>query len=346
MSETRQVLEGCSVSGATGEGTPRDPLRRALLGSMAGLAGAAALAPMGGVSAMAAKKDDPDAGASEGEEEAFNPTESRPREFLNDEMNTGTPWKASKTGNFDLSDPFDNNLAKLKMTTNLVGERTYIPMLARMIFARENDPPVMALGVASMFTWQLQVATKEEFGDVPEGTAVSRSMYTASYLDPDTMEPVTELKNQITGKMMKVEDLRFVENFLHFPLGGTRMVGEEVFANDPAAKPRMSTIRDWGDELILYLGGLYTNPGVHQPRLTENNWTTSKAEVMDPDAALVRTEYALMGLNKAYEKDWTGFTTKDPEFFATLARGKKIHSAEDLPDIHKRVIAEKYPHRL
>lgn len=335
-----------SSSGNVSEPTHlRDPVRRSLLGAMAGLAGAAALAPMGGARAMAAKVRDSEEGVDK-KEEAFNPTESRPREFVNDEMNSGTPWKAPKTGNFDLSNPYDNNLAKLKMTANLSGERTYITMLARMIFARENDPPVMALGVASMFTWQLQVATKEEFGDVPEGTAVSRSMYTASYLDPDTMEPVTELKNQITGKMMQLEDLRFVENFLHFPLGGTRMVGEEVFANDPAAKPRISTIRDWGDELILYLGGLYSNPGIHQPRLTENNWTSSKAEVMDPDADLIRTNYALMGLNKAYEKPWTGFTTKDPEFFATLACGKKVHSAEDLPDIHKRVIAEKYPHRL
>lgn len=317
-----------------------DRVRRTLLGSMAGIAGAAAMLPLSGAKAHE------QANAKKPKEDVFNPTLSRPQEFLNGEMDAGEPWRPSKTGNFDLSDPADNNLAKLKMTTNLVGERTYIPMLARMIFARENDPPVMAMGIASMFTWQLQVATKEEFGDVPDGTAVSRSMYTATYLDPETMEPVTELKNNITGKMMQVEDLRFVENFLHFPLGGTRMAGEEVFANDPANQPRMSTIRDWGDELILYLGGLYSNPGVHQPRLTENNWTSLRAEVMDPDADLIRTNYALMGLNKAYEKDWTGFTTEDPEFFATLSRGKKVHSAEELPDIHKRVIAERYPHRL
>lgn len=336
---------GSSMVGNAGatSAAAHDPLRRSLLCSIAGIAGAAALAPL---AARAEAHEHGKNGAAKPAEEAFNPTVGRPREFLKGEMDSGIPWKAPQTGNFDLEDPAQNNLAKLKMTSNLVGERTYIPMLARMIFARENDPPVMALGVASMFTWQLQVATREEFGDVPEGTAVSRSMYTAVYLDPDTMEPVTELKNQITGKMMQVEDLRFVENFLHFPLGGTRMVGEEVFANDAASKPRMSTIRDWGDELILYLGGLYSNPGVHQPRLTENNWTSLKAEVMDPDASLIRTNYSLMGLNKAYEKEWTGFTTKDPEFFATLARGKKVHSAEQLPDVHKRVIAERYPHRL
>ncbi len=323
-----------------------DPVRRSLIGGMAGIAGLAAMAPLGRANAMAAKTGGEAGKAAVEEEEVFNAFTSRPREFLKGEMDSGEPWTASQTGNFDLEDPLHNNLAKLKMTCSLVGDRIYVPMLARMVLARYDEPGALTLGIASMFTWQLQVPTKEEFGDFPEGTALMRSMYTAVYLDPETMEPVTELKNKLTGKMMKLEDYMFVENFLTYPLGGSRMVGEEQFANDSADVPRTTLIKNWGDELILYSGGIYNEPGLHQPRFTENNWTCDREGVMDPDTPSVRAQYALMGANKAYEKPWMGYTTDDPEFLATLARGKKVHSAEELPDIHKKVLAERYPHRL
>ena len=67
---------------------------------------------------------------------------------------------------------------------------------------------------------------------------------------------------------------------------------------------------------------------------------------MVQDAALIGMQYALTGVNKECEKPWTGYTTSDPEILCTLARGKKVHSAEDLPEIHKTMLAERYPDRL
>lgn len=319
-----------------------DSLRRGLLASMAGIAGMAVMAPLGRVHAQE-PDEKPSAGAYG--EKVFN-SYNRPRSFLNGEMDKGVPWKARQTGNFDLEDPAQNHLVSLKMTNNLVGERTYIPMLARMLIARPDEPGALVLGIASMFTWQLQVPNPGEFGETPEGTAVMRSMYTAVYLDPVSMKPVTELENTLTGKMMELEDYLFIENFLSFPNGGSRFIAERQFADDDPYEPKPKNIQNWGDELILFMGGIYNQPGIHQPRFTENNWTSKQADVMDPDAALIKTQYALMGANKAYEKPWTGYTTSDPEILCTLARGKKVHTADDLPDIHKQLIAERYPDRL
>ncbi len=50
----------------------------------------------------------------------------RTKRFTNNEMDSGTHWVASQLGNFDLEDPKQNHLAKLKMTNNLIGRRTYI----------------------------------------------------------------------------------------------------------------------------------------------------------------------------------------------------------------------------
>lgn len=316
-----------------------DPMRRMMLTAMGASFGALALVS-GHVRSANAGEDD----GREDDGEVFTAYE-RQREFVHNEMD-GVPWTAAQTGNFDLEDPRQNHLAKLKMTNNLVGRRTYIPMLTRQLVARENLPGGLLLGIASMFTWQLQVPDPEEFPDLPEGTALMRSMYTAIHLDPRTMEPVATLKNPFNGKLMEMEDYIFVENFLAFPLGGSRFVEELQFADDDPDQPRPSLIKEWGDDLVLFLGGVYSQPGRHQPRFTENTWRCAARDVMDPDVSLIQTNYNFLGINKAFEKPWAGYTMSDTDNLCSLATGKKVHSPEDLPDFHKRVLAEKYPDRL
>ena len=302
------------------------------------------VAALGTGAAMSALTTGGKARAQEDGGETFNAYE-RMREFKAGEMD-GKPWVATKHGNFDLDDPTDNNLAKLKMTNNLVGSRTYIPMIVRMHLAREQQPGGLLFGIAGMFTWQLQEPDAEEFPNLPEGTIVSRSMYTSRYLDPDTMEPTERLMNPYNGKMMEVEDNIFAENFHIFPKGSGRFVEEPQFANDDPDRPQLSLFKQWGDELVLFLGGVYSEPGKHQPRFTENIWRSDYRDVMDPDRSLIPMNYAFSGANKAFEKPWAGYTEADSDLLIDLAVGKKVHSVDAIPDYHKRVLLEKYPERL
>lgn len=322
--------QGTTSENATDEA--HDPFRRIMLGGLAGAV--AALAGAG----RAAAQDKP------AEKPVFNAYD-RKRKFLDNEMN-GTPWVARQLGNFDLEDPAQNALAKLKISANLVGKRTYIPMLTRIIIAREDVPGGLLLGAASMFTWQLQVPDPKKFTNLPEGSAIMRSMFTSVYLDPHSMEPVKTLKNPYNGTVMELEDYIFVENFLLFPKGGSVFVEEPQFANDKPDAPKPALIKAWGDDLILFNGGIYKEPGKHQPRFTENTWRSPKADVMNPDVPLVQTNYNFMGQNKAFEKPWTGYKLGDLESMCSLATGKKVHRAEDLPDYHKRVLVARHPDRL
>lgn len=314
-----------------------DPMRRMVLTALAGVVGAAATS----AGTRTARADDAE---QEGEEKVFNAYE-RQKRFVNGEMD-GKPWTGDKTGNFDLKDPYDNRLAKLKMTNNLIGKRTYVPMLTRQLIAREDLPGGLLLGAASMFTWQLQVPDPAVFPDLPAGTALMRSMFTSVYLDPNTMEPTKTLNNPFNGKTIELEDYIFVENFLSFPLGGSRFVEELQFSNDNPNAPKPSMIKTWGDDLVLFSGGIYSKPGKHQPRFTENTWRSSARDVMDPEVSLVETNYNFMGINKAYEKPWAGYTMADTDSLCSLATGKKVHSPEDIPDFHKRVLLERHPDRL
>lgn len=314
----------------------QDHTRRMLLGALGSAASVLALGPTQKANAQPTERK-----SEEGIFNAYNRTKA----FDNNEMN-GTPWVADQLGNFDIEDPVQNNLAKLKMTNNLVGERTYIPMLIRLMIGREQQPGGPFLGAAGMFTWQLQEPDREQFPDVPEGTVVSRSMYTSRYLDPATMEPVEQLLNPFNGVMMEVEDQLFIENFLLYPKGGAMLIEEPQFVNDDPDVPKVKQMKKWGDELVLFQGGVYDEPGIHQPRFTENMWASPYDDVMNPDVPLVDTRYTFTGLNKAYEKPWAGYSTADNDIICDLAYGKKVHSVDALPDFHKRVMAERYPDRL
>lgn len=310
-----------------------DPIRRMLLSTF------------GSTLALAACAGGDEAAAQEKKNETFN-AYNRMRGFEDGELDSGTPWVASKQGNFDLEDPIDNNLARLKMTNNLVGERTYIPMLVRLYLAREQQPGGILLGAAGMFTWQLQEPDPKEFPDAPKGSCVLRSLFTSRVLEPETMEPADRFENPFNGKMMDVEDNIFGENFITYPLGGTRFIEEPQFQNDDPTTPKFAKFKKWGDELVLFQGGTYSEPGNHQPRFTENMWRSNYKDVMDPEKSLIEMNYSFSGANKAFEKPWAGYTEDDHNLLIDLAIGKKAHSINDIPDFHKRVVIEKYPDRI
>ena len=208
-----------SDDGNSADTCPRrghDPVRRMILGALGGTVGVAACSGAG---------NGADAANGEVDSEAIFNAYNRTRTFDSNEMD-GTPWVASQTGNFDLDDPVENRLARLKITNNLMGQRTYIPMLVRLMIGREQNPGGPLLGAAGMFTWQLQVPDPEAFPDVPAGTTLLRSMYTARYLDPATMEPVERLQNPYNGKDMELEDSLFIETFLNYPKGGSKLIEE------------------------------------------------------------------------------------------------------------------------
>jgi len=315
--------------------------RRMLLAATAGTA-AMSVAACGDASedapGMAAAK-------AETDEAVFNSWE-RTRSYTNNEMDAGTPWVASKLGDFDLNDPFEANLARLKIVNNLVGARTYVPMVLRAISGRSEKPGCVMYGGYALFTWQLQVADPKEYPGLPEGTAIQRAQYSCVYVDPETMEPVKETLNPITGKMMPLADYIFVENFLWFPNGGVGFVEEPEMANDDPNAVKMPHVKALGDDIMLTGDGVYSNPGKHHPRFTMALWRASLDQIMDADQPFGNSYYSHQGVSKAYEKPWTGHTVDEDVIIGSLASGKTVHSIDDIPDTHKRLILAKYPDRV
>jgi hypothetical protein len=65
-----------------------------------------------------------------------------------------------------------------------------------------------------------------------------------------------------------------------------------------------------------------------------------------PDVGLIDMRCSFTGVNKAWKKPWAGYEKTDQDLLQDLAYGRKVHSVDDIPDFHKRVLFEKYPDRI
>jgi len=259
----------------------------------------------------------------------------------------GEPWVADKTGDFDLADPVENRYATFKVTNNLIGRKTYVPMFSRGLLGPEKIGGAPLYGHAGLWTWQMQIPDPNEFPDAPAGSIVQRAMFTGVVLDPVNYEPTETIYNSYLDKSVEVADSLFAESYLFYPLGGGTSVDRPQFMDDdPARKKSLRPMVRWGDEIALFLDGIFRNEGPHQPRMDSSIWTTSYAGLMDPNRHLLTTDYNFTGLMRAWERPWIGVGKDDPAQLLWNVKGTKLHDVEAFPDLIKRTILAKYPDRV
>ena len=199
-------------------------------------------------------------------------------------------------------------------------------------------------GHCGLWTWQLQKATTEEFEDAREDSLVQRGLYTGIILDPYTFEPVEELENPYTGEIITVEDSVFATNWLLHPIGARRDREMPEFSN-PDVWPDTPYIR-FDDEIAFVVAGLFQGEGDHQPRAVSSWWTTSYAELMEPEQPQVETRYNFTGVMRAWERPWLGVAKPDKTQLLWNVEGRKIHSVDRIPDFINEHLLSKYSDRL
>lgn len=258
-----------------------------------------------------------------------------------------TPWVPDQKGNFDLGNYAENHLATMKITNNLVGERTYIPMISRALLGPPGKGGAAFYGHVGMWIWQLQEVDHSEFPNAQAGSLVQRAMYTGMILDPRTYEPVETVYNHVLDQKVRVEDSLFAETYVFNPGGGGESVDREGFMEDEeTANARLRPMARFGDDICLFLDGIFSSPGPHQPRMDTSIWTMDYADLMMPDRQLRPVDYNFAGLMRAWERKWTGFTKPDEPQILWNVKGTKVHSVDDMPEIIRRTLLAKYPDRL
>ena len=187
------------------------------------------------------------------------------RSFSQKELQ-GKPWIPSKLGNFNLRDPWENRLAAMKATNNLIGAKTYVPMISRALLGPPGTAGAPLYGHVGLWTWQLQEPDPAEFPDAPAGSFVQRAMFTGAILSPYTYERVDSVYNHVLDKDVEAEDSLFAESYVFYPKGGATSVDRPEFMDDdPELLKSLRPFVRFGDEVTMFVDGIFHNEGPHQP---------------------------------------------------------------------------------
>jgi hypothetical protein len=270
------------------------------------------------------------------------------RDLSSDDMK-GEPavFEQKERGNFNLDDSYGNRMASLKVTNNLSGKRTYIPMMGRIYLGPNGHPGAAIHGLLGLWTWQLQWPDPKRFPNVPKGTVVQRAMYTGVITDPFTFKPTDRVYNHYLKKEVEARDSLFAESYLFFPNGTGSSLDRPEFMDSPEQrKAAMNPHVRWGDDLSIYLAGLFQNEGPNQPRMDGSIWSGSYKRIMDPKDDLVPVDYNFAGLMRAWERPWMGHAKGDDTQIMMNVKGTKLHKVDDFPDIMKENLLKKYPDRV
>ena len=259
----------------------------------------------------------------------------------------GEPFVFDEHGPFDMDDSQGNYAATFKITNNLIGAKTYVPMFSRVLIGPQGKPGSVIHGHIGMWTWQLQKPDKELAKKIPEGSFIQRALFTGMILDPFTYEPVDRVYNKYLDKEVNTEDSVFAESYIFFPNGTIASIDRPEFMSDPDEKePKKKTYVRWGDEISIFLDGIFQNTGPNQPRMDTSTWTTSYKDLMNPNKALIKTDYNFAGLMRAWERPWMGVGKDDDTQLLWNVKGTKMHSVDDMPKLILDNIVKKYPDRV
>lgn len=237
----------------------------------------------------------------------------------------------SKTGGFDLADPRDRLLARIKVMASLTGERTYIYSVSRHMLAPPNKPSYQFFAEFDLRTIWIEPATE------PGGLPHTRALFTKIPVDPISFEPISEYYNPYLGRTLPVEPVLYAGSGLPIDLDSPEP--NIIYQQD---KPHYRL----GDDIIFINFDPKEGDGSFQPHTDSAMLRANHAQLMDPSNGWVGADYTLNAVRKASAYPWSGITKTEEAQVLSMKLGRKVGRTKDLPPEFLRTIGSQFPERL
>lgn len=239
-----------------------------------------------------------------------------------------------KTGNFDLSNPNDLNLARMKVLGSINGDKAYLYTISRHILCPEGKPPYPLFAEMELTTVWL-----ERDDSISKDEAFVCAYFTRAAVDPTSFKPIDQYNNPYLGRTIEVKDTLFGGSGSKIDMGPNAPPNPITQNDDPH-------FRLGGDEISFILFDPRSGEGAFQPRIDTVVWSTSYRDLMDPETRNVRSSHSYSAVLKASAYPWSGITKSDPAQMLTMKTGTKVNSLADLPKEFQDRLVSRYPERM
>jgi len=250
------------------------------------------------------------------------------------EKGSASPATFQKTGNFDLSDPYDLNLARLKTIASLDGSKTYFYTITRHILCPPGQSPYPLFAEMEL--------TRLYFDRTPgmaEHQAIARATFTRTALDPTTFKPIESYYNPYLDRTITPEDTLFGGR-------GFKLDFSADAPPNPITQPDEPHYRIGDDQIAFILFDPRAGEGDWQPRVDTVVWRTSYKALMDPRSASIEADHTYTAFLRASAYRWSGIDEDDKAQMLTMKTGAKVTKLEDLPQEAHAYLVSKYPERM
>lgn len=236
-----------------------------------------------------------------------------------------------KSGNFDLNNPRDRLLARIKVNASLTGERAYIWNMSRHMLCEPGKVPYQILAEMELMTIWIEPPAGEA------APAKIGALFTRIPVDPLTFAPVTSYDNPYTGNTVALENTLFGGSGL--PLDPDDPEPNIVFQQN---KPHYRM----GENITFVNFDPAAGDGPHQPKVDSAMLTANYADLMDPATGVVEAEYQFAAYFPAGAYRWTDVAKDDQAKIFSMKAGRKVGDKSSLPPEFLRTIGQLYPERI
>ena len=240
----------------------------------------------------------------------------------------------------DLDTAVGQRFARLKSIFSVDGDYSYSAIVTRHVLVPLDSTPFAVVNELEFNTTFITTALPEGLIDLnsrdPQLVTLN-SLYTRRFLDPVSMEPIDSIHLPQIDRTLSLTDTLFS---FRFSMDLSRRTAAGAILQENMPWYRM------GNNVHLTALAIPEATPSKPPRMDTSLYSVSGTALENVSVRRLNADYYYSASSSASLFGWTGYAPDDPVRINSSKAGIKVHTVDELPDLVKTMLIERYPDRL